>query len=108
MGRPAPSNPHCELSGARNTIPRVSRPWPNRTKNALRISMDGGTFEDVHVMVFLGSGPVNHPVHFARVVDEGVGSAISWRKLSNYHVGELVMDGYLPVSFSGLPHQFST
>ena len=106
MGRPTASNPRCELSSAHNIIPRVSCPWPTRTKDALRVSMDEGTFEDVRVMALSGSGPTKHPVHFTRVVDKAVGSAISQRKLSNYHVGEPVMDRYLPVCHSELPHQY--
>ena len=64
------SDPHCELSDDCHTIPRVSRPWPNRTKDSFRMSLDSGIFEDFHLMIPSGSVPTNHPVHFARAVDE--------------------------------------
>jgi hypothetical protein len=79
------SDPRCELGGECSTILRVSRPWPVRTKKALLMSLDKGVFEDFHLMVPPGSVPTKDTVHFAGVVDEGVGSPFSRRELSNYH-----------------------
>lgn len=72
----------------------------------LRMSLDKGAFEDIHITTLPGSGSTKHPVHFAGAVDEAVGSSISRRKLSNYHIGELLIEGYLPVCRSELPHQY--
>ena len=90
-------NPRCELNGNCNTIPRVSHPWPARTKKALHASLDKGTFEDFHFTVPLGSEKTKHPVHFAGVVDEGVVSSISHRKLLNHHANKLKIDDGLSV-----------
>ena len=84
MGESTASNPRCELGGGHNTIPRVSRPWPARTKRALRISLDSGTFEDIHIATLPGSGTTKHLVYFAGVVDEAVGSPISRCKSPSY------------------------
>jgi hypothetical protein len=76
---PRETNDNC------NTILRVSRPWPVRTEKALRTSLDTGLFEDFHLMIAPGSVPQNYSVHFAGVVDEGVGSPFSRRELSSHH-----------------------
>lgn len=81
MGGPTTGDPRREMGGY-NTVPRVSHPWPARTKKALRISLDMGIFEDIHVVVLPGSESTKHSVYFAGIVDEAVGSSISRRKLS--------------------------
>jgi len=96
MDRSTISNPH-KLSGDCNTIRRVSRPWPARTKKALRRSLDEGIFEDFSVMVPPGSVSVKHLMHFAGVVDEVVSSSISHREFSNCYADKLITDGRLPV-----------
>lgn len=92
------SNPRCELNGNCNTVPRVSHPWPARTKKALHVSLDKGTFEDFHLTVPLGPAKTKHPVHFAWVVDEGAFFSISHRKFLNRHANKLTMDDGLSVS----------
>jgi hypothetical protein len=74
------NDPRCGMSNNCNTILRVSRPWPVRTKKALRTSLDTGIFEDFHLMISPGSVPSEHPVHFAGVVDKGIGSPFSRRE----------------------------
>ena len=91
------SNPGCELSDNCNIIPRVSHPWPTRTKKALHMSLDKGIFEDFHFVVPPGPAQTKHPVHFAGVVDKGVVSSISHRKLLNHHANELTTDDGLSV-----------
>jgi len=58
----------------RNTILRVSSPWPGRTKEALRLSLDNGVFDDYKIGPFL-LGPVR--IYFSTVVlDSGVVSSL--------------------------------
>lgn len=71
--RPALNIPSSGVGGNNNTIPRVSHPWPVRTKDALCISLDRGTFEDISIMVPLGPEQTKYPVYFAEPVDEGIG-----------------------------------
>jgi hypothetical protein len=75
----------CGVDGSHNTIPRVSRPWPARTKNALQMSLDCGIFEDIRIMASSGYGPTKYPVYLAGAVDERVGSSISQRKFLTHH-----------------------
>ena len=86
-----------ELSGDCNTIPRVSHPWPVRTKNALCMSLDNGTFEDFHLTLTPGPVPTKHPMYFAGAVDRDAASSIRLCKLSNCHLGKLIVDDELPV-----------
>jgi len=70
----------CEPSGDCNAILRVSHPWPARTKNALRVSLDKGTFEDFHFMLPPDPVSTKYPMHFAGAVDGKVASSIILRK----------------------------
>lgn len=63
-----------------NPILRVSLPWPARTKSVLLVSLDRGIFEDVRIAVPSGPESAGQSFHFARAVDEQVGSTISRRK----------------------------
>ena len=64
-----------------NPILRVSSPWPGRTKEALRVSLDNGTFDDFTV------GPIQQEfrtIYFSTVVlDSGVVSSLNSRAKSN-------------------------
>ena len=84
MDGTAVSDPR-EASDNCNTILRVSCPWPVRTEKALRTSLDTGLFEDFQLVIASGSVPQDCSVHFAGVVDEGVGSPFSRRELSSHH-----------------------
>ena len=106
MDKPAiTSNFRYELGGGYNTITRVSRPWPARTKKALQMSLDEGIFEDIHVVALSGSESTEHLLHFAGVVDEAVGSSISHRKSSDRHMNNLVINDYFPVCCPETPRQ---
>ena len=97
MGVPTAADLGFELSGDCNTIPRVSHPWPGRTKNALRVSLDEGTFEDFHFTLTPGPVPTKYPMYFAGAVDKKVASSIGFCKLSNCHSGNLILENVLPV-----------
>ena len=88
-----------------DTIPRVPRPWPDRTKKALRTSLDEGIFEDFRLAIPLNSVSSEHLVHFAGAVDEGVGSLISSGEPSDYCPGELLIDDHLLVCRSEPTYQ---
>ena len=106
MDGPTPGNPRCEPSDECNTILRVSPPWPARTKKALCMSLDEGIFEDFHLTIPPGSGSTEHIVHFARAVDEGIGSPFSRRKFQNHRISEPIMiDDGLPVCHSEFTYQ---
>jgi hypothetical protein len=76
MDGPAADNPPGTY-GDNAAILRVSRPWPAGTRNALRISLDHGSFEDIRVLVPSGPGLTEEPVYFTGAVNEQVGSSIS-------------------------------
>jgi len=61
------------------TILRVSCPWPGRTKEALRFSLDNGILDDFKLDIAFGPALTTYQVHLApTVMDDGTGSA-SWR-----------------------------
>ena len=58
---------------------RVSRPWPGRTKEALRRSLDNGIFDDFELEIVHGLEVPIRLVYLApAVMDDGIGS-IHWR-----------------------------
>jgi len=60
-----------------NTIPKVSRRWPGRTKEALRVSLDNGIFYDF--LITPGPAATTQRVYLSTAVtDEGV-SSLFWR-----------------------------
>lgn len=63
-----------------NAILRVSFPWPDRTKEALRVSLDNGIFDDFTIAL---TRPTRRTIHFATVVlDSGVVSSLHSRTRS--------------------------
>ena len=61
-----------------NTISRVSCPWPGRTREALRVSLDNGVFDDFELTIVHGPTVSTYSVYFAAVVmDEGI--RLFWR-----------------------------
>lgn len=79
-----------------NTILRVSSPWPGRTKEALRVSLDSGTFDDFTIC------PVPGRIYFSPVVlDSGVVSSLSTPDRSKpafYFFLSPILDVDLPLS----------
>jgi len=66
-----------EVNGDCDGILRVRARWPTRTRDALRVSLENGVFDDFPI----APGPVEkaHPVYLsAAVTDEGVCSPF-WR-----------------------------
>ena len=64
-----PNHDVCdEPAGGYSTISRVSLPWPDGTKEALHISLDNGTFDDIKLAVFCGPEATARVVHFPRVL----------------------------------------
>lgn len=62
-----------------NTISRVSCPWPGRTREALRVSLDNGVFDDFELTIVPGPTAPAYSVYFAAVVmGDGVCSSF-WR-----------------------------
>lgn len=81
-------NEHCYKGvDGFNTIPRVSYPWPVRTKEALRVSLDNGVFDDFELATATNQAKT---MHLSTVVmDEGVGSSL-WQCMSpNSHAKTL-------------------
>jgi len=98
MDGPTPGDPRCDLSGDCNAILRVSPPWPIGTKQVLCMSLDKGIFEDSHLTILPGSGSTEYTLHFAGVVDEGIGSPFSRREFPNYRTfGLTSIDNDFPV-----------
>jgi len=65
-----------------NTILRVSRSWPSRTKEALRMSLDGGSFDDFELVVPSSPAAPEHSVYFATVIVDWGFSSLSWPGVS--------------------------
>jgi len=66
-----------ELAGGYNSIQRVSCPWPDRTREPLRVSLHNGIFDDFQIAPDLAT--TMHPVYLSTTVtDEGVYSSF-WR-----------------------------
>ena len=105
MSRTTVTDPRCELSADCNTISRVSHPWPARTKKALRVSLDKGTFEDFHFMLPSGLASTKHPMHFAGAVNGAVACSITSCKLSNCHLSKMILDEELSVCSLQHPDQ---
>ena len=69
----------CEPLDDHDTIMRVSCPWPDRTKQALRMSLESGIFEDFELGTSPGPAAATPPVYLSTAVtDGGVGSSL-WR-----------------------------
>ena len=83
--------PHREPSDDCITIPRVSQPWPVRTKVALRTSLDEGVFEDLHISIPPGPVETKRRFHFAGNVDRGVAASIQICELLNCLLGEIII-----------------
>jgi hypothetical protein len=84
-------SPNYEPGDYGITIPRVSQPWPARTKVALRTSLDEGTFEDLHLSITPGPGETECQLHFARNADKGVATSIPICKLLNCLLSETII-----------------
>ena len=107
MNRPTTNNPRAQ-TGSHDASLRVSQSWPARTKDALRVSLDHGTFEDICLAVYSGPELAMYPVYFAGVVDERVGSPISCRKCSNYHRNKLTTSAEVASQIVGRSLRSST
>ena len=83
-------------------ITKVFRPWPARTKKALRASLDRGVFENIRATVPSGPESTEQLMYFAGAVDERVGTSISRREHLNYPQSELMANDGSPVCQSEL------
>lgn len=92
MDGPVVNHQNLGVDIDRSTILRVSHPWPARTKEALRASLDCGTFEDIRVTDPSASDPesTEQRIYFAWAVDKRVGASISRCKPSSRFQSDLM------------------